>query len=70
MNFSRGVPDKTAGRYIDQSRLQRKVQCPKIWLDDLKVFSYVIWCAEYEKNSENDPGGILDLENRISRLNL
>ena len=26
-NMSRGVPDKIGGRYIDQSRLERKVQC-------------------------------------------
>ena len=35
--------------------------------EDFKVFSYVIWWTEYEKNTENNHWGILDLENLQSR---
>ena len=35
--------------------------------EDFRVFSYVIWWTEYEKNTEKNHWGILDLENLQSR---
>ena len=37
--------------------------------EDFRVFFYVIWWTEYEKNTEKNLWGILDLENLQSRSN-